>query len=790
MRKLISKARRRIKKRSFETEFASELIEFKEDTVDISEIPEKRRPCLENKPVFKVYELCAFLDIQIPPRYIKYQHHYVFETPLFNRIKRILKRENIILKLEIKKEKSHKFYTRFQNVANKFKDFYKNIPTLKQTDEELLKHYLRWWHLLEPRGFGAQNYFDYELYSKTVSEAQKFISRSDRIHIHRLCSIEEYRKYVYNKGLFNRTFSDYIHRDSLDMRKASYEGFCQFVDKHPRFFAKLVAGEKGEGSEIIEIADNHDILFERLKKERYILEELVIQHPDIAKLNPDTLNTIRIFTLLRIDNIPIIPYAGIRIGRKGYIVDNVSAGGLCAKINLTTGKIETEGVDMYRDRYAVHPDTNVAIKGFQIPHWEKVIETVKEASFVVPQVRYIGWDIAITAKGEVEIIEGNTKSGFRMIQFIDQIGKKSLYEKHIRDLEKANWKKAMNQELGKANSSFDSENKENDDFCYTIVEDSVTIDSYVGAETYVLIPNKIDGFPVKRIAEYAFYENNQIEEIEITDSVVSIGPQAFALCKNLHAIELPEKLKVISRGLFKDCVTIKKITLPKGIKKIYKEAFQGCLSLEHIELPREIIVLNADAFKNCVALKSVELPHSLERICKSAFEGCLSLELLYHFPREEIYINSELEKDIDAKSIGFPRFVDHIGKAAFKDCVSLTNIKIPCKIIMINDLVFAGCQKLEKVELNHQLKFIEKNAFTNCSSLTKIKLPMSIESITRCSFDLSILLICEKDSDAYYYAKKFNFNVLEQKTPSAAVLHSSPIQTIDTNKIIEVKRSN
>lgn len=50
------------------------------------------------------------------------------------------------------------------------------------------------------------------------------------------------------------------------------------------------------------------------------------------------------------------------------------------------------------------------IVGFEIPKYKEVIDFVKELGVVVPKVRYVGWDIAITNNGPV-VVEGNNFSG-------------------------------------------------------------------------------------------------------------------------------------------------------------------------------------------------------------------------------------------------------------------------------------------------------------------------------------------------------------------------------------------
>ena len=59
--------------------------------------------------------------------------------------------------------------------------------------------------------------------------------------------------------------------------------------------------------------------------------------------------------------------------------------------------------------------TNTSIVGFKIPKYKEVIELAKKASLVVDEVRYVGWDIAVTDKGPV-IIEGNEYPGHDIYQ--------------------------------------------------------------------------------------------------------------------------------------------------------------------------------------------------------------------------------------------------------------------------------------------------------------------------------------------------------------------------------------
>ena len=59
--------------------------------------------------------------------------------------------------------------------------------------------------------------------------------------------------------------------------------------------------------------------------------------------------------------------------------------------------------------------------GLEIPHWNLVIDSVKEAAEMSDRIAYLGWDVAITEDG-IEIVEANDGQGCTMWQ-LDNIGK-------------------------------------------------------------------------------------------------------------------------------------------------------------------------------------------------------------------------------------------------------------------------------------------------------------------------------------------------------------------------------
>ena len=72
---------------------------------------------------------------------------------------------------------------------------------------------------------------------------------------------------------------------------------------------------------------------------------------------------------------------------------------------------------------------------------------------------------------------------------------------------------------------------------------------------------------------YGCFENLEIEEVIIPETVISIRGSAFKGCKNLKQLDLPSKLEKIGTMSFESS-GIKRIVLPKSVKEIGRLAFR------------------------------------------------------------------------------------------------------------------------------------------------------------------------------------------------------------------------
>lgn len=238
-------------------------------------------------------------------------------------------------------------------------------------------------------------------------------------------------------------FKEFFGRDVLNIRHLSdleSDIFSQFVTKHPSFIMKPVFGTRGAGIEVFNTksSDEAKEILKRLYNTgttAMILEELIVQDDRLATLHKESANTLRVITIKYDDRVEVIR-SYLRIGKGKSVIDNASAGGVFGVINVATGKIYA-ACDRFGNVFEKHPDSNVNLIGFEIPYWEDVKELVKKAAEILPKVRYVGWDVAVTKTGCV-LIEGNDKGrwsfqipkqeGFRdeMNAILKRLGKHEL----------------------------------------------------------------------------------------------------------------------------------------------------------------------------------------------------------------------------------------------------------------------------------------------------------------------------------------------------------------------------
>lgn len=138
----------------------------------------------------------------------------------------------------------------------------------------------------------------------------------------------------------------------------------------------------------------------------------------------------------------------------------------------------------------------------------------------------------------------------------------------------------------------------------------------------IVIPDQYDGMPVVRIAERAFYNCENLNSIELPDSITDIGASAFRGCSGLTSVSLPDGLKAISSDCFHGCTDLRAVDIPSSVQQISERAFYECESLEEMAFPDSLQKIDSSAFRRCSSLSEIQIPLSVERIGEHAFYGC------------------------------------------------------------------------------------------------------------------------------------------------------------------------
>lgn len=192
-----------------------------------------------------------------------------------------------------------------------------------------------------------------------------------------------------NKIFFHQKFKKLMKLDWMILTKDNIEQFKQFVQKHPIIIAK---SNHHTGIEKIKVLKKEIIdTYKRLCKEKkYIIEEAIEQHDTLSKLHPYSINTIHIVTL---KGKAVAAY--LRIGVNKNIVDNLESGALFAPINISTGIVDYQAVDMNHQCYEKHPMMKEEIIWLQIPKWPRIKKLCENASQVVPEIGYASFEICM-----------------------------------------------------------------------------------------------------------------------------------------------------------------------------------------------------------------------------------------------------------------------------------------------------------------------------------------------------------------------------------------------------------
>lgn len=180
-------------------------------------------------------------------------------------------------------------------------------------------------------------------------------------------------------------------------------GQVLFAEQDKAVF-KADKSSQGLGVHVIRREAFEPSVMERLGNGLY--QRFINQHRALSAFEPNAVATIRLTTVVEDSGSASLRAAYMRLGRSG---ESVVQSKTCVRvaINMGTGQLATTG---HTDKWVevpAHPDSGTVFAGSSIPNFEACVATVKTLHMRVPQVRCIGWDVAVDAAGSVSVMEWN-----------------------------------------------------------------------------------------------------------------------------------------------------------------------------------------------------------------------------------------------------------------------------------------------------------------------------------------------------------------------------------------------
>lgn len=241
---------------------------------------------------------------------------------------------------------------------------------------------------------------------------------------------------------------------------------------------------------------------------------------------------------------------------------------------------------------------------------------------------------------------------------------------------------------------------------------------------------------VEQVGSLAFEWFSSLETVEMADSVITLGDNAFSSCTSLKEITLSQNLQNIGSYCFYNAGDSNisqyfEIVLPDSVVKIEESAFcvSGLSKIEISENSRLEYIGNL-AFDTCMGLTEIFIPASVKRIGAEAFWNCRYLSDVRLADDLSITIieDGTFAYCTDLEKFTIPEDVQAIGANAFMQCESLEEIIFPANIVSIGESAFECCWSLTGLDFPENLQSIGDRAFFECK-ISNVHIPEGVEHI-------------------------------------------------------------
>ena len=247
------------------------------------------------------------------------------------------------------------------------------------------------------------------------------------------------------------------------------------------------------------------------------------------------------------------------------------------------------------------------------------------------------------------------------------------------------------------------------------------------SDTSIVIPETIDGMPVVEIGPTAF-ELTSIVGIKIGANIRKIGDEAFYSCEKLSSVIWNHKCDVIPDFCFFGCLNLINFDF-SGIEKIGKYAFEKS-GLQKVFLPENIKIIEKGTFRECSGLRSVTWNCTCDVIPALCFYMCPNLTNFDFSSIKKVGQYAFVESGL--QEVCLQKNIEILEDGTFSRCNELRSVTWNCTCDVIPNFCFAVCSNLTNFDFSG-IKKIGKYAFKE-SGLQEVWLSESIKNIEEGTF--------------------------------------------------------
>ena len=159
-----------------------------------------------------------------------------------------------------------------------------------------------------------------------------------------------------------------------------------------------------------------------------------------------------------------------------------------------------------------------------------------------------------------------------------------------------------------------------------------------------------------QFAQHLFIEGNEVFNLNIPNSVTSIGNYSFYGCSSLTSVTIPGSVTSVGDYACSGGSGLTSATIPNSIKSIGQGAFLACSNLSSVTIPNGVTSIGNYAFYECSDLTSVTIGTGIQKIGELVFANCSELTDVFCYAENVPNTNSNAFQDsyIDYATLHVP----------------------------------------------------------------------------------------------------------------------------------------